>query len=133
MSTETNKVLTRRYVIEPWAQGKLETFDELCAPNFVLHLPDGSTGSAQDLKNGVSHFRQGMPDLQSTIYEIVAEGDLVIYRWSMVGTHKGEFEGIKPTGKKVVSTGITILRFANGKVVDDRFESGSPSFQAQVS
>ena len=133
MSTETNKALTRRYIIEPWTQGKLETFDELCAPNFVLHAPDGSTGTKQGLKDAVTATRTGMPDVQATIFEMVAEGDLVIYRWTMTGTHQGEIEGIKPTGRKVVANGITILRFANGKIVDDRFESGTPSFKTQIS
>ncbi len=133
MSTETNKALTRRYALEPWVHGKLETYDELCGPKFVLHAPDGSTQNLQDIKNAVTDFRRAMPDIQVTIHEMVAEGDLVIYRWTMAGTHTGEFQGIKPTSKKTISHGITILRFADGKVVEDRFDSGGPSFKEQVS
>ena len=133
MSTETNKALARRYTLEPWVHGKLETFDELCGLKFVHYSPDGSTRDAKSFKSAVADWRRAMPDLNLTIHEIVAEGDLVIYRWSQTGTHLGELEGIKPTGKKVSSHGITILRFADGKVVEDRYDSGGPSFKEQVS
>ena len=133
MSTETNKALARRYTLEPWVHGKLETFDELCGRKFVHHSPDGSTDDAQGLKSAVTKYRRAMPDLNLTIHEIVAEGDLVIYRWTMAGTHLGELEGIKPTGKKASFHGITILRFADGKVVEDRYYLGGPSFKEQVS
>jgi predicted ester cyclase len=51
----------------------------------------------------------------------------------MRGTHLGELDGIAPTGKPVVTNGITIVRFSDGKVAEDWFESGSPTFQQQVS
>jgi predicted ester cyclase len=127
MSTEANKAITKRYATEPWVQGKLEIFDELCAPNFVLHGPDGNPYSLQDLKNAVITTRTALPDLQVTIHEIVAEDDLVIYRWAMTGTYQAAVNG-----KPFVSTGITILRFANELVVEDRFESGSPSLEQQI-
>jgi predicted ester cyclase len=63
---------------------------------------------------------------------MVAEGDWVAYRWTMSGTHKGEYEGIAPTGKPVKFTGITMLRFSKGKIVEDIYEIGSREFKEQV-
>ncbi|MGH3165864.1 MAG: ester cyclase, partial [Trebonia sp.] len=45
-------------------------------------------------------------------------GDLVVHHWTMAGTHDGDFQGIPPTGKTLTWTGITIVRIADGKIVE---------------
>ena len=49
---------------------------------------------------------------------MVVEGDKVAIRWTMSGTHKGEIEGIPPTGKKMTIWGISIERIVGGKFVE---------------
>ena len=58
------------------------------------------------------------PDLHSTVEYLIAEGDMVVSRFTMRGTHQGEFIGIPPTGKQVKVTGMVIHRFADGKIVE---------------
>ena len=53
-----------------------------------------------------------------TVEELFAEGETVVARWSCRGTHKGELNGIAPTGKQISITGISIARFAAGKIVE---------------
>ena len=53
-----------------------------------------------------------------TVEELFAEGETVVARWSCRGTHKGELNGIAPTGKQISITGISIARFAGGKMVE---------------
>lgn len=131
LSSEEMKAITRRFAIEPWSNGNLAVLDEVCAPNYVIDW--GAQGTLQDVKNAILEYRQAAPDLTLELGEMVAEGDLVAYRWTMRGTHQGEYRGLAPTGKPVSATGITIIRFANGKIVHDQFESGSPSVEQQVS
>ena len=128
MSTEEHKTITRRFVEEPWNNGNFAIFDEVLAPDYVLH-PDGNR---QVLERAITQFRTAFPDLHLTIEEMIAEGDKVAYRWTARGTHQQEFGGIAPTGKQIHASGITMLRFANGKIVEDRFESGGPSIQEQL-
>ena len=128
MSIEENKAITRRFVEEPWNKGNVAALDELCAPNYSLN----GLGGLEELKAAIATFRAGFPDCHFTIEEMIAEGDKVAYRWTARGTHHGEYEGIAPTGKAVTVTGITIIRFAEGKIVDDRFESSSPSLKQQL-
>lgn len=90
-----------------------------------MRLPLIGFGGVADLAAGIARFRESFPDLRVTVEEMIAEGDKVAYRWTMRGTHQGVYEGIAPTGKAITLTGITILRFADGKIVEDRFESGS--------
>ena len=128
MSVEENKAIARRFVEEPRNQGNMAVLDELCAPNYVRNGRDG----LEELKAAIANFRAGFPDAQFTIEEMIAEGDKVAYRWSARGTHHGEYAGIAPTGKAMTATGITIIRFADGKIVEDRFESSSPSLKQQL-
>jgi len=56
---------------------------------------------------------------------IFAEGDRVAFRWSIHGTHLGDWLGIPPTGNHVTATGISVYRIAGGRVVDElRFFTG---------
>jgi predicted ester cyclase len=56
--------------------------------------------------------------MRLTIEDIIAEGDKVIARWSCRGQHKGELNGIAPTGKQVAIPGVSVMRFAGGKMVE---------------
>ena len=62
--------------------------------------------------------RTSFPDFHVTSEDIIAEGDKVVSRWTASGTHKGELFGIPPTGKKATWKGISIYRFADGKIVE---------------
>ena len=71
-------------------------------------------------KQFAADFRQAFPDLQTTIEDMVAEGDKVVIRFSARGTHQGETEDLgPPTGNSFEVTGVTIKRFSDGKIVED--------------
>jgi predicted ester cyclase len=53
-----------------------------------------------------------------TLHDFITEGDKVAIRWTLTGTHKGEFRGIPPTNKKVTMWGIDIDRVTDGKFVE---------------
>ena len=119
MSTEQNKDLVRRFYEEVWNKGNLTVADELMATDVVDHtaapgLPPGLEGH----KQLVIMFRTPFPDLDSTIEDQVAEGDTVVSRLIVRGTHKGEFFGVPPTGKQFTITSIDLDRIANGKIVE---------------
>ncbi len=58
------------------------------------------------------------PDLRVKIDHIVEQGDKAAARWTATMTHKGEFLGFAPTGKKVTITGTSTQRFSDGKIVE---------------
>jgi len=120
--------LLQRFAVHPWNTGDTESLDAVVADEYVLY-PDLNL---DDLKRAVQSARGGLPDLTVTIEETVAQADKIAYRWTMRGTHQGEMEGMPPTGKSVVFSGITILRVQDGKVIEDRYESSSPSLDQQV-
>jgi steroid delta-isomerase-like uncharacterized protein len=116
--SERNKEISRRTFEEIWNQGDMDAVDALIAGDFVGHSPPDETHGPEGIKRFVGAMRSAFPDLQFTLEAQIAEGDRVATLWYASGTHKGEFEGIPPTGTRATLQGITIDRIANGKVVE---------------
>jgi len=116
------KALVRRWV-EEFNKGKaaaMAVIDELCATNIVYHGGGGEEiRGLKDYKQSTSESYNAFPDLHFTIDDMVVEGDKVATRWTITGTHKGEFMGRPPTNKKVTIWAITIDRIAGGKIVEE--------------
>ena len=120
MSTEQNKALAKRAWEGMFNQKDLAVIDELFASDYTFHGPQGHNFSGiENLKQLVSHYLEAFPDLHVEIEDLIAEGDKLASRVTMRGTHKGELQGIAPTGKEVTTTTILITRFADGKVAED--------------
>jgi steroid delta-isomerase-like uncharacterized protein len=118
--SEHNKAIVRRLVEELWNKGNLSVADELFAPNYEHH--DASTldfgRGPESEKKRATLYRTAFPDIQLTMEEVIAEGEIVMTRWSCRGTHKGDLSGIAPTGKQINISGVTIARLANGKMAE---------------
>ena len=115
MSLEENKAIVRRW-IEELNKRNLAILDELIAPDF-FH-PTHQLRGLEEYKQFMTMFGKGLPDWHETIEDIIAEGDKVWHRFKCTGTHKGEFYGLAPTGKKITWTGVNFWRIVDGKVVE---------------
>jgi steroid delta-isomerase-like uncharacterized protein len=120
MSTEQNKAIFRRMVDEIFNRGNLSLIDEFLAPDFVEReqLPPGIPSGREGVKQMAVMLRSAFPDFKATIDDMVAEGDKVVARMTWGGTHKSEFMGIPPTGKRVSFGIIDIVRFTGDKFVE---------------
>jgi steroid delta-isomerase-like uncharacterized protein len=116
--SEQNKMLVRRAYEEVYNQGKLEVIDELVTDDFVVHVGAEDLHGPVALKEYVTMLRGGFPDLHLTIDMQVADGDIVVTRWTGRGTHTGTFQGIPPTGRQGSMTGIDIDRIRDGRTVE---------------
>ncbi|MCC9075552.1 ester cyclase [Litorilinea aerophila] len=118
-SQETvNKLLALREEAEIESGGNLALIDELFAPEFQLHFPGFPPMDREGYKQLLAGFRAGFPDLEVTVAGQVAEGSMVANRLVIRGTHTGEFQGIPPTGSAIEVTGMNVMRFENGKIVE---------------
>jgi steroid delta-isomerase-like uncharacterized protein len=118
MSIEENKRLVRRYLEDIWGQGDLDLIDDILAQTFTLinpALPQPVRGR-EAFKRIVTAFRTGLPDFQTTVEELIAEGDKVVARSSVRGTHLGVLQGVPPTGKQIGYGTIGIFRIADGQI-----------------
>jgi steroid delta-isomerase-like uncharacterized protein len=119
VASEQHKELYRRFIEECFTGGNLDLIDEMVAADGVDHqAPPGAAQGAEGLKQFLSMFRSAFPDVRATIDQVIAEGDTIAARFTMSGTHQGEFFGIPPTGKRMEITGIDVVRFENGKMVE---------------
>ncbi|MFQ6059407.1 MAG: ester cyclase [Anaerolineae bacterium] len=133
MATEENKALVRRLIEEAWNKGNLAVIDELLSPDYVLHFAaPGATPDREGYKQAVSMHHTAFADFRLTIEDMVAEGDKVVIRWTIRGTHKGEYIGIAATGKEVTMTGISIRRIEGGKIMEEWLESDMLGLMQQM-
>jgi serine phosphatase RsbU (regulator of sigma subunit) len=117
---EQNKAIFRRYVEEVPNQGNLEVADEIFG-RYISHQSDGSTleRGPEDVKRFTEEYRSAFPDWRISIDEQIAEGDKVVNRVTLRGTHQRQFRDMAPTGKEVELKAVTIFRFSpEGKVVE---------------
>jgi steroid delta-isomerase-like uncharacterized protein len=90
----------------------------LFAEQFVARLPGMPPLDRAAFQQFGQAFYAAFPDLRHSVEEQVAEGDTVVNRLLVRGTHRGEFQGIPPTGRAVEIAAVTIQRFAEGKIVE---------------
>jgi steroid delta-isomerase-like uncharacterized protein len=117
MSTAENKATARRYVEQIWNERRLDRFADFIAEDVVLHAEPETVGR-ENLKQRVAANQAAFSDFKQVIEAEIAEGDKVVQRWTIRAAHQGEFLGVPATGKKIASSGISILRFVDGKIAE---------------
>jgi predicted ester cyclase len=96
-----------------------KTIDEVFESNVRIGtpLPVDATG-VHVLKQVWATLLRAYPDLHVTVEDLIAEGDKLVARNSVTGTHLGEYLGRPPTGKSVTYNEIFILRFVDGRIAE---------------
>jgi steroid delta-isomerase-like uncharacterized protein len=117
MSAEENKTLARR----SWESVENpDSLDEVYTPDVVWHNPEGDIQGIEQAKQFVTMFKTAFPDMSATVEDVIAEGDKVVTRVTLRGTHQGEVEEFgPPTGRQVESQGLTLHRIEGGKIVEE--------------
>lgn len=98
-----------------------KAIDEFVAPDVLFHtpVPTGATG-AEALKRVWEVLLRAFPDLHVSVEETITEGDKVVSRNTVTGTHRGEYQGLAPTARTVTYSEIFIFRFADGRITEIR-------------
>lgn len=123
MSTAARNKATFRRFHDATNTGDLEAIskviDEVVEPNVLFHtpVPIAATG-AQALKQIWAVLLRAFPDIHVAVEDVIAEGDKVVCRNTVTGTHRGEYRGLPPTGKSVRYDEIFVIRFVDGRVAE---------------
>ena len=117
MSEEDNKAVIRRW-IEAYNNRDMQAEADVLDPGYVAHVPaaPGPLEGLEAWRKFTAPFVEAFPDLRLTVEDILSEGDKVAARVAFHGTHRGEFQGIAPTGKEVAFSSIEVNRVVGGKV-----------------
>lgn len=122
MSTEDNKAVVRRIYEELWDGRDLDVAHELIAEgglNYDTGLQAHPFGP-EEMKGTVRMVTAAFPDNRHEVEDIFAEGDQVMARVTLTGTHEGNFMGIPPTGRRISVNEIHVYRLRDGKAIEHR-------------
>jgi predicted ester cyclase len=111
-------VVPRRAIEEIVIRGDVRALDDLLASDFVGHCGNDSIVDREGLRKRVTELIDGFSDRQVSIEDQLVDGDKVITRWKMMGTHSSMFRGTSATGQRITMVGISIDRIAGGKIVE---------------
>lgn len=116
--SDESRAVVRRFVAELWNNGNLSVADELIDIDAVNHDPAAPRlgMGPEATKRLVTMYRRAFPDLLLQTEHLIAESSMVAIHWISSGTHRGEFLGAAPTGKRVLVDGISILQVDRGKI-----------------
>ncbi len=119
MSPEQNKAIANRIPLEAINKRNPDLLDELTTPDAVDHvLPPGMPPTVASTKQFFAMMFAAFPDLKYTVDFAVAEGDKVVQRVTVSGTMKGDFIGMKASGKHATWTETHIVRLVDGRVAE---------------
>jgi steroid delta-isomerase-like uncharacterized protein len=119
-TSEQNKATARRWSEELWGKGKLEVANEIISSDYVRHDPGDPfpARGPEDVKKIVSMLRAMLPDFKLEIEAMVAEGDMVVSRYTITATDTRGYMGRPPTNRPIRTSAMQMFRFAEGKIVE---------------
>ncbi len=130
---EANKQHVRRFFEEVWSTGDIARRDSFLAADYRGHVAGTTEPLDREGWTGwFTGFRQAFPDARFTVEDMVAEGEVVAARLTMRGTHQGELNGIPPTGREVVVTGMSFERVVDGRIVEGWNENDALGMLGQI-
>ena len=118
IEAEENKRIARRFPEEVATEGNTALVDEICTEDVLDHSPLGDRQGHETVKQQIEELRGAFDDFSATVEEAIAEDDRVAMRVTLRGTHKGEFQGIEPTGEEVDIQNMVFTRIEDGKIAE---------------
>jgi steroid delta-isomerase-like uncharacterized protein len=133
MNPEELKALLRLFYEEVWNKGNLGALEVFLESDFVFHNPTfPETGNdIEGYRQIVLTLRTAFPDQHWTLQDVLVDGDRVVTRWTMHGTHTGTYMGIEPSGKSVTFSGISINRIVGSRIAEQWVVSDALGFLLQ--
>jgi len=115
------EALLQHWFVEIWNRGNVDVADELLAPHGVLHesaIGGDGVQRLADFKAMARAFRRAIPDIRFSVDETLQDGERAAARLTVTGTHSGPGLGKAPTGRSFRITGIVMIRFSGGRIVE---------------
>lgn len=118
-TTDSNKAVVKDFIDGLFTKGDLGAVDTYLAEDFINHDPPfGVPPDREGMRTAASMMRAAFPDWHSELHALIAEGDVVVERFTAGGTHRGEVMGVPATGEAISLPGINIFRLREGLIVE---------------
>lgn len=131
MSAE-NKALVRRYVDEVYNANNLEHLEEFISPDYVNHMEAQEVTGIEGLRGLARDMHAALPDMRHTVHIQLTEGDKEVHRWTITGTHRGDWMGVPASDNEVAIEGLTLVRLEHGKVAEEWTFANSLEMLVQI-
>lgn len=130
--SESSKQFVRRYVDEVYTKGNTDNIDEFLSPDYVNHTEMQEIEGLEAVREFVATMHTAMPDMTEVIHDQVSQGDYEVHRWTISGTHEGEWMGIPPSNNPVSLSGLTLARFEDGKIAEEWSYTNTLALMMQI-
>jgi steroid delta-isomerase-like uncharacterized protein len=129
------KALSRQWFEEVWNKRRLSAMRELSHPDAVAYglAPEGKAISFDAFPGFHKRFIETFPDFYITVDDVLQEGDKTVVRLTATGTHTGNAMGVPPTGKSIRMTGMIMMRWKDGKIIEGWNEFDAWGMMQQLS
>jgi predicted ester cyclase len=135
MSPASNKSLTTRWFTEVWNRQRADAIDELLLPDAKLHGLGPVISGPANFRPFHRRMIAAFPDLVVELHDVIGDGDLTACRFTFRGTHQRDSLGFAATHKPVVTTGMCMIRWRGGRIVEgyNEFDAAGaiPALQAR--
>lgn len=134
MFANQNTLKGERFFTDMLGKANWSLANDLLAPEIIMHHPSSPqpVAGVENVVGFLGAFRAGFPDMTMKVELAFGDGEMVAVRWCMSGTHSAVLFGIPPSGKSVSVSGISLLRFSDGKVVEDWVSEDSLGLMQQI-
>ena len=129
---DANKAITRRWFDAMAGRRSWDDIRELFSSDYVHHAPHVRRANLETYVKTAGVMLAAFPDMLATLHQLVAEREYVAMRYSVEGTHRGDFHGIAETGRRVAFDVVGIQRIVDGRIVEGWFEFDTASIYAQL-
>lgn len=113
-----NKALVRRFLEQVINRNDTRLLPQLVATDHVRHAPEGDVHGPEGVRIELADYRAAFPDLRLVLEDLIAEGDRVVSRFVLRGTHASPLLGVAPCGLAVAVAGIGIDRIVDGRLAE---------------
>jgi predicted ester cyclase len=129
------KALSRKWFEEVWNKRNLSVVPELSQPNAIAWglAPDGKSITFDSFIPFHKRFIDTFPDFHIAVDDVIEEGDKTVVRLTATGTHTGHAMGVSPTGKRIRMTGMIMIRWKDGKIIEGWNEFDAWGMMQQLS
>jgi steroid delta-isomerase-like uncharacterized protein len=133
MTAQENKQRYADYIQAIFNEARFDKLAGYLADDYqIKDAPPGSASGAEGIRQVVTMFRSGFPDMVITLDEVIAEGDWVASKSTLRGTHEGEFLGVAPTGRTVNVTSLTMVKYRDGRLAESWVKNDVASLMQQL-
>jgi predicted ester cyclase len=110
--------LVRCWIQDAIAEGRFGVFDDLLASDVVDRSGPVPTVGVESFKMRAAAVRSAFADIQIAVDDLLVDGDAIVWRWTLTGTHVGSFAGLAPTGRRATLRGVNFQRLRGERVAE---------------